>query len=75
MRSLDRELLLGVGIGLILAVSLRFAGGPGGHLSDLAVVERARRLGLVFPGEERPVSESFGPGAASNIGSKALGEK
>jgi hypothetical protein len=60
MRGVDRELLLGVGVGLILAVSLRLSGGPvGKHMTDLSVINRARQLGLIFPVEERPVADQF----------------
>lgn len=51
---LDRQVLLGIGIGLLLGATLTAVGG--GHqrsLSRMEIVSRAKALGMTFQGEER----------------------
>lgn len=65
----DRQLLLGVGVGLLLAATLSVAGGGRERpLSRVEVIRRAKALGMTFPGERRlslggaPVTKGDGAG-------------
>lgn len=51
---IDRRVLLGIGVGLMLAGAVAGTGGDRSKSpSDLEVVRRAKALGMVFAGEER----------------------
>ncbi|MGE5507056.1 MAG: hypothetical protein ACM3RP_01010 [Chitinophagales bacterium] len=59
---IDRQTLLGIGVGLLLAATLSaVAGHQAGRVSDLEVIRRAKELGMSFPGEQR----AAGPAPAS----------
>lgn len=50
----DRQLLLGVGVGLLLAATLSaLGGGRERPLSEVEIIKRAKALGMGFPGEQR----------------------
>ncbi|MDI6870377.1 MAG: hypothetical protein QME79_03275 [Bacillota bacterium] len=51
---IDRQMLLGIGVGLMLAATLLAAGGGRQKPpSDVEVIQRAKALGMTFPGEQR----------------------
>ncbi len=56
--SIDRQLLFGLGVGLILAATLLAAGGGRKPVSDVEVIRRAKALGMTFPGEQRLTLEA-----------------
>lgn len=63
---IDRRMLLGIGVGLLLAATLSAVGGHRSpRLSDVEVVRRAKELGMSFQEEQRLTVPSAPASAAA----------